>query len=151
MCMSVCVSSHAGQTDVPSYICQHSEFIYSVILSFVDLVTWSESEKCRTMDTPGGPSRTWWETRACDLTRSATHTSTCTIRPAPFTLKCLLSTKSFPYSLLLGYSQHFSLSLKVVIFCSFTFSMFLFFLYSKTTSNIIKHKRLVLSQSSPSY
>jgi len=48
----VCVSSHAGQNDVPSHICQHQEFIYSVILSFVDLVTWSESERCRTLGTP---------------------------------------------------------------------------------------------------
>lgn len=64
----VCVCSHAGQSDVPSHICQHPEFIYPVILSFVDLVTWSESGRCRTPGTPESPVRTWWETRACDLT-----------------------------------------------------------------------------------
>lgn len=70
----VAVSSHThtGQDDVPSHICQHREFIYPVILSFVDLVTWSESRRCRTPGTPGIPVRRWWETRACDLTH--THT-----------------------------------------------------------------------------
>lgn len=50
VCM-LCVSSYTGQDDVPSHICQHPEFIYSVRLAFVDLVTWSESGRCRTLST----------------------------------------------------------------------------------------------------
>lgn len=69
-----CVSWHTGQSDVPSHICQHPLFIYLVILSFVDLVTWSESGRCRGTGPPESPVRTWWETRACDLAHSATHT-----------------------------------------------------------------------------
>lgn len=98
-CMCVCVNSHAGQSDVPSHICQHPEFIYSVILSFVDLVTWSESGRCRTPGTLESPVRTWWETRACDLTYSTTHTYTsspCTLRPPAFSFHPPAPLKPFP-------------------------------------------------------
>lgn len=56
-----------GQSDVSSHSCQRSLFIYPVILSIVDLVTWSESGRCRSTGSPESPVRTCWETRARDL------------------------------------------------------------------------------------
>lgn len=69
-----CMNWHAGQSDVPSHICQHPLFICAVILSIVDLVTWSESVRCGATGTPESPVRMWWETRACDPPHSTTHT-----------------------------------------------------------------------------
>lgn len=76
LCACVRISWHMGQSDVPSHICQHPLFIYLVILSYVDPVTWSEGGRCGATGTPGSPVRTWWETRVCDLARAHTHTHT---------------------------------------------------------------------------
>lgn len=59
-----------GQSDVSSHSCQHSPFIYLVISSIVDLVTWSESGRCRSTSTPESPVRKCWETQACDLSHT---------------------------------------------------------------------------------
>lgn len=63
-------ATDTGQSDVSSHSCQHSLFIYPVILSIVDLVTWSESGRCRSTGSPENPVRTCWETRACDLSHT---------------------------------------------------------------------------------
>lgn len=63
-------ATDTGQSDVSSHSCQHSLFIYPVILSIVVLVTWSESRRCRSTGSPENPVRTCWETRACDLSHT---------------------------------------------------------------------------------
>lgn len=92
---------------------------------------------------PREPSGTWWETRACDLTRSATHTSSCTRWPAHFTLQGLFYPSRLNFFLLLlsfGYIHHLmSFFIEVVTFCRTIFSLYFLCLQYSTAQHTIKY------------